>query len=242
MDDRLNHECIDPDLGDQLWRLDDPATDGRLRQRLEHHVAHCAACRLQLAVGEALADGLRTGRLVLAPSSRRRRRLAARIAGGGAVALAASLILLLALPPAAPTRVLRDADGGPRITRPLSDEVVLGGQPTIAWAPADDAREYEVTVTDPGNDVAWSTRTTATEARPPADAALAVGRRYRIAVTPVPAYAGRTMRETFRTGDALAFVGHRIRHGDRAARVMGLVALVVMVMAGIARFLPPRAP
>lgn len=242
MDDRLHHECIDPDLGEQLWRLDDPATDSRLRKRLEHHVAHCAACRLQLAVGEALADGLHTGRLTLPPPSCRRRRLAARIAGGGALALAASLILLLALPPATPSHMLRDAAGGPRITRPGPGEVVLGGQPTIAWTPADDARAYEVTVTDPGNAVAWSTRTTATEARPPADAALAAGRRYRIAVTPVPAYAGRTMQETFRTGGALAFVGHRLGHGVRAARVLGLIALLVTVAAGIARFLPPRAP
>ena len=89
------HECIDPRLGGDLWRLEDPDAEVALRARLETHVTFCASCRQQRAVESATAAGLRMGELALGSSAGRGLRRIRWLAGAGTVALAGGLALLL---------------------------------------------------------------------------------------------------------------------------------------------------
>ena len=236
--DHFEFECIDAELGDQLWRRDDPDCPAELRRRLDLHHAHCAACRLQVAVQERTAAGLRDGRLKLAaPASGR---LPVWLGTFGGTALAAGLALVLLLPPRAPHEdlVLRGAaDGMPAIERPVPGEVVRGGRPTLRWTPLDGASRYEVQVTMAEGDYSWSASTDQAEARVPAGMDLPRDARFRVSVAPVPAHLAPdgAMRTSFRTGDTAAWLGYRLRRGATPGRAAGLVgALSLLLAVGVA--------
>ncbi len=95
-------ECVDPDVGAQLWRLEQGDADPQLRATLEAHLSVCHACRLLVRLDETAHDLGRRGRLRAAAASAgapAAHRARARDAWMPALALAASLVLLLVLPP-----------------------------------------------------------------------------------------------------------------------------------------------
>ena len=96
--DISGYECIDPRLGSDLWRLEDPDTDAAIRARLETHVTFCASCRQQRAVESATVVGLRMGELSLGSSAGRGLRRIRWLAGVGAASLATGLALVLTAP------------------------------------------------------------------------------------------------------------------------------------------------
>jgi len=93
--DTAGYECIEPRLGGDLWRLEDPDTDVARRAHLETHVTFCASCRQQRAVESATEAGLRMGELTLGSSAGRGLRQIRWLAGAGVAALAAGSALLL---------------------------------------------------------------------------------------------------------------------------------------------------
>lgn len=208
---RDGYECVDPELGDELWQLDDPGSDAALRGRLEAHLSVCAGCRLLRAAEARTREGLREGRLVLHDDARPRR-LPWTLGGGGALALAACLALVLLGPPRAPGDDLRlRADGDrPAITRPVSEEVVLGERPHVAWTPVEGATAYRVTLCSVDGAHEWAHETDASSLRVPEDAGLASSARYRILLETVPAHlAGGGVRSSFRTGTLGEFLRYR---------------------------------
>jgi hypothetical protein len=64
------YECVEPALGAEIWRLDDPRSDAALRTTLELHLEICDDCRLRRATERRVAEGLRAGRLVLSDDGR----------------------------------------------------------------------------------------------------------------------------------------------------------------------------
>jgi hypothetical protein len=235
-DDHLEADCLDPVLGGQVWRLDAPDCADELRGRLEHHLAYCAACRLQRAVEREVEAGLRGGDLLLAPAAPRLDRFAGLTAACGTLALAAGLAVLLVLPPAAPhdAMVLR-GDDGPAIERPVPDEVVRGGRPTLRWTPLAKATRYDVKVTAVDGDHAWATSTREPVATVPPEAELPVGARYRVRVEPVPAHLAPdgALHTSFRTGGLGEWFGYRLGHGRAGGRWLGGAGLVGLLAGAL---------
>lgn len=234
MNDRSEYECIDRTLGDQIWKLEDPATPATIRDRLETHCEFCRACQELLALESTLKVMLRDGSLSLDPDvGARPRRTPWLLFGGGLTALAASVVLVLSLPPHAPERQERgEAPVG--IVRPYPDEVVLGGTPEILWTPLAGARLYEVEVSEEDGSVSWQGRTEDHRLRIPSEAGLSPGRRYRVAVDPVPSYTGPGggLRESFVAGSVLDFVAYRVSDGWLPGRWLAMGSAVV-ALAGL---------
>jgi hypothetical protein len=225
--------CLDEKLSAELWRLEDPDCPSDLRQRLDHHVTYCAACRLQLAVERRIAGGLADGSLKL-----RRRRPAAGtwFTGAGAAALAAGLAMILLLPPlAALDGVTVRGDDQPGIERPVPDEVVFGRRPTLRWTPVSGATSYEVRVTAVDDNATWTTTTTGTEVTVPEGFELQENARYRLRVETTPAHVAPDggLATSFSTGGAGSWLQYRLTHSAAGGRwVGGLGALSLLVGLG----------
>lgn len=225
-------ECIDPGLGAQIWRLDDPTTAPGLRDRLDLHVRHCADCRLALAVAREAGEGLRAGRLVVAGPL-----LPAwiRWTGGlGAGALAACLALVFLLPPrpAGDSPLLRGT-GAPAVTSPAPDTVIRDRTPEIRWTPLEHAVRYRITVREVGGDYAWQGESVTPAFALPSGADLPVSSRFRVDVEPVPAHAapGGRLQSSFRTGSWGEFVDFRLGAAPPAL-LAGALAGLAGLLAG----------
>ncbi len=231
MNDTPEHECIDPGLGEQLWRLDDPATGAALRRRLQTHVRFCDACREERQFAEMVAADVASGAVSLSGGRARSPRAGPWLLGGGALAMAAALLVILIATPRAPEPLLRGEPARPRILQPVPDQVVLGGTPDLAWSAMPGAREYVVTVTAVGGGSRWTARTETPGVAIPDGAALAVGQRYRIAVVPVPADVGPRggLRGSFHTGGVLAVARDRLARAPAAILALGALGLLAMV-------------
>ena len=57
-DESDQYECVDPLLGQEMWRLDAPEADATLRRALENHLAICHACRMAVAFEDHLPNVL----------------------------------------------------------------------------------------------------------------------------------------------------------------------------------------
>ncbi len=203
-----NDECVDLDLGRELWRLEDPQTNPKQRKRLEAHLSICAACRLQVAHQQAVADGLREGSLHV--------RAAGPFGGptmfaAGISALAAGLCLIFMQPLTKPGIVERSNDDATHLLAPVSGQVVVDRTPKIRWTVMEGARAYDVTVRDTNGDLAWRERTENASTSPQPTAQLERGHDYRIRVNAVPAFAaGEPLRGSFRVGTWSEFVRYRL--------------------------------
>lgn len=227
-------ECLDPMLGEQIWQraTDDCPPD--LRERLEAHLQYCAACRLQAAVEDLVAGGLRTKRLQLPPA----RDYAAPgwLGAMGMASIAASVVMMLTLAPrpASEALVLRGDDAGmPAIERPVPGEIVHGRRPTLRWTPLAGASSYRVRVTAVDDDFTWMSDVKQSEATVPTDKSLPADTRFRVVVSPVPAHLAPAegMRTTFRTGSLGAWLGYRLSHSPLASRVPAGAGAAAVVLA-----------
>lgn len=219
-DDDCGYECIEPTLGEQIWRLGAPDCPAELRPRLEAHLRHCAHCRLELAIERRVGAELETGGLRISPG-RGGSRKAAWFSGAGVAALAAGLALLLLAPPrAAHQDMIVRGDDQPAIERPVPDEVVRGGRPQLRWTELAGANRYQVRITMVDGGYTWTSTTTEPQAAVPEGMELPVGARFRAEVEPIPAHAAPdgALRTSFRTGDAGEWFSYRLRRGAPAGR------------------------
>lgn len=230
-DATMNHECIDPDLGQDLWRLDDPSTAPELRQALLRHCHHCSACASTRALADLLDRAVKSGVVDLAGPRRHGQRRAQWSLSLGGAALAASLALVLLLPPPAEQAPTRAALPPVRVIRPVTDEVIATPRPTISWTALERARAYEVTVTTEAGEERWRTRTEATEVRLPAGSDIDAHGRYRIWIEPVPSHLTPSGRfgSSFIRGDAWDAGRYRLKHA--AGWVVALGGLGIALLA-----------
>jgi hypothetical protein len=212
--------CLDPRLGADLWRLDDPATAAATRQRLDHHLAHCHSCRQQRHVEAAVLGGLRDGRFRLNWATRWRLHIYRGIATAGAIALGVGLLLLFVLPPRTPL-VQRTV---PRILRPVPGEVVLGSRARLVWSAIPGATGYEVIVRDAAGEVVWRTRTDKTRA------ALTLPRNQRCLAQVTTG--GARLERSFQAAGAGGFVVYRLSAGEPVARIAAAVGLLAAAVFG----------
>lgn len=236
LDGQDEFECLDPDLGEQLWRREEPECPTELFERLEAHLTYCAYCRLQVAVEERTVAGLREGRLRVTLGSGRGGRIVRWAAGTGAMALAAGLALILLLPPRAPHEdMVMRGEGQPGIDRPVPGEVVLGGRPEVRWTELEGANRYNVEISMVGGDHSWSTTTEDAAVAIPEGMDLPVGARYRVNVAPVPGHVAPdgALRSSFRTGGGGQWIGYRLERGAPAGRLVGLAGGLVLIVAGL---------
>ncbi len=253
MSDRRDdgYECVEPDLGRQLWRLEEPDTGQEEARPLREHLRICDACRLRRAILSEVAQGLASGRLGLAGDSagrsapsRRRARTERLLAGSGGLAAAACLALLLLVPPApvGGDRIER-GDGAPTFRRPVEGEVLIDRTPRLSWRPVEGASRYRLEVTAVGGDYHWRTETEATAATVPADSPLPDDARLRAVLAPVPAdlAAPGELSVAFRTGDVADLLHHRLAMAGPGVLGLGLASLLLLLGALIVRLAPRPA-
>ncbi len=240
--DHHDFECVEPALGDEMWRLDSPALDAALHSRLDNHLMVCDACRIRRATEARIAAGLSDGTLVL-PRTRplvadvRRPRMRV-MAWSGGLAVAASLLLLMVMSPRARDdgRIVRSADE-PRFLRPVEGEVVSGGHPRLSWAPIEGASAYRLTISEVGGDYAWRGETADHNLTVPASAALPLARDYRAFLEPVPADLAQPggVTVSFRAGDLREHTAYRLAASSPWIKVLGLAGVFLLLGATVLR-------
>lgn len=238
----FDYECIDPSLGEHLWRLDDPTTAADLQTRLQRHLRHCSVCRQRVALSRTVAEGLQDGRLVIRPMQADRRVWSEWSLNLGVGVLAACLALVFVLPPRLPglDLVMRGGNG-PFIAAPLPGSVVLDRTPVIRWTRIERASSYRVSLREVGGDFQWSGETTSPEVSLPASARLPVSARFRVGVEPVPAHlvADGALQTSFRTGTWREFAAFRLGAAPPAI-LIGALAGALALMVGAMGWLRTR--
>ena len=235
-----SYECVDPVKGDEIWKLDDPATEPALRRELEAHVTACHFCRLHRDLDARMRRLVREEAIVTAePAAADRSPVVARVAGvAAALAIAASLAGVLFLPPR-PVETDLTVRGGDeaRFTRPVEGQVVPDGACRLSWTEVSGATGYEVRVTGRDGDFAWTGATDRARIDLPADAGLAVGNAYKAVLSTRPADLlppGRTS-VAFRCGSSRDIVSHRLRWAQHWIHGLGLAGLLLLALAVIRR-------
>ena len=224
----MRYECVEPDLGNQLWKLETPGTDPDLEERLRAHLAICDACRLEHQFEHLVATALRSGEVTLGRANHEVRehadagdhvlapirRLAAGLLWGGAALAAVSvlLIFLLAPTPLEPAGIARSGGAQAQFLRPLESEVVGSVSPELSWTPVQDATSYLLTLEAIRGSYRWMAETKATHATPPQEHELPPNSRFRATVETVPRdllpLGG--MSVTFHTGGSLEYISYRM--------------------------------
>jgi len=241
----LNHyECIDPQVGGEIWRLDDPATEPALAERLRLHCQYCAACRIVRALDAEIAAGVQEGELTIARPICRSRQGFLWLGGLGATAMAAGLATIMVLPPTAPssTQITRSGESAPAIERPVSNEVIAGVRPKLKWTPLPGARAYDVSIRSVEGEYAWQERTEDASLQVAREAALPQNQRFRVGVTPIPAHLAPEggLRSTFRTGTSLETLIYRLTHGSVTAMAAGVVGTLALIVGAVGLTWPRR--
>ncbi len=234
-------ECVDPSVGDEIWRLDLPAIDAASRHVLEAHVSVCHACRLHRDLDTRTGRLVRDGELepVAAPPAATGTSGVARAAGvAAALAIAASMVGVLFLPPRPSEGVMTvRGEGEARFTRPVEGEVVTAGACRLSWTEVPGASSYEVRVTDREGAFAWTGTTDRNRIDVPADAGLAGDADYKAVLSARPLDLlppGRTS-VAFRTGTSAAVAAHRLRRAQPWLHGLGLAGLCLGVFALVRR-------
>lgn len=150
----FNYECIEPELGQELWRYDDPDTDAAIVSKLDLHLTLCHKCNQSLALRQVVSDGLKDGSFEIGQP---RKILQFSVptfgfAAAGAFAMAACLVIMLLLP-AQPARdsLTRGPDYLGFIA-PISSEVILTSA-NLVWNKVDGATAYQIRLES--NDGLW---------------------------------------------------------------------------------------
>ncbi len=229
-------ECVEPGLGEQLWRLDTDDIAPELRDRLERHLRVCDDCRLQRDLHARLSTLAAAGELDITVSERpaRRWRPDTLMAAGGGLALAASLALMMLLPPSMPRApgVSRGEEPGTGFTRPVEGEVLADATPALAWRPVDGATGYSLEITQTDGDYAWRARTGDTRVELPAEAALPDGGRFLVLLEPVPVDLAPLggISVSFRRAGPAAVFAYRIGAAPKAVRLLGALGLGLLAL------------
>ncbi len=210
-------ECVQPELGDQIWRLDLDETAAELHTRLEHHLQVCDSCRLTLALDSKLASAAVGGHITIASDSVDGNAWSRGLMSAGGLALAASLALVLLIPPGVMPFGSFRGDAETMILSPVEGEVLTDATPRASWQPVTDATAYRVTLTGIDSSYQWSAHVENTTAQVPETNALPAQGRFRLLVEPVPADLAPLGENSvvFRRGDISDLMAWRIRHTPR---------------------------
>lgn len=235
------YECVEPELGELLWRRLDPDLESDLRSRLEDHLSICDACRLILLVEGRIEGGLRAGEWALeggrsvGPATGSRVRKSTALAGG--LALAASLVLMLILPPAAraPLGLVRGDTAGMGFVRPIEGEVLVTSRPSFRWASIVGATAYRIEISQVDGPWSWSGRTGQAELRLPAASVLPSRGSFRAMVQPIPADLAGLSDVTvfFRRGGPRHFLTYRVSASPLWIKVLGFAGLALLTWWGL---------
>ncbi len=230
------YECIDPELGKELWRIDDPNSPVTTKARLQAHLEYCPHCRTLEVMKGRLASGLERGQLEITESeSRQPMHLNSKWAAWvGAAAVAATLALVFLQAPNARQNglILRGGDGS-AVLRPAPDEIIAGSTPVIRWKPVTGANSYQVRVSAVENEYVWSDVVSNAETRIPRDHSLPPNSRFRIRVQPVPTHltGPNGFYSSFRTGSLAEFVAYRWHVRSLMAKFSGWLGLGSLALA-----------
>lgn len=234
-DDR-HYECVEPHLGEMLWKYDDPDVAPALRAELTRHLEICDACRLQRDIERRVSAGLQDGSLVLA--HRRPPRLPLTLSprwgwATGTVMVAAAILLALLLPPTAGELGLIDRAGNDRrsFQRPIEGEVLQSARPTLSWNPIDEATSYQITVTEVGGTYSWQGETSGTSIQVPAAHALPERGRLRALLEPIPndLAAAYEISVSFERRGWTRFLRYRISHSHPWSRWIAALGGVLLL-------------
>lgn len=212
LDEGKSYECVEPDVGEQLWQYNMPGVDSELQQHLEDHLTVCAECRLQLALQRHMEDQepAKVGRVL-----GRRNWITGSVSISAGLSLAACLLLMFFLPPKSPnaSMVLRSDGNGPSILRPVSGEVVPGTNFHFTWTAVKNASGYRLQVRDPAGSFEWMTETQQTSTELPADIKLPANKHLHAYLEIIPPYLtpDEGIDVSFQTGSAVAYFGYRLR-------------------------------
>lgn len=252
------YECVEPELGDQLWRLEVDVTDAALCTALLEHLSVCDACRIERGAERAVARLLQAGappsrlwkdstprpkpRSVIARWTRMRPPL---LGATAATALAASLAAILFGPVHGGGD--RDTRGGEverfRFRAPIEGQVLATRRPTLVWSPLAQATGYRVSIQQVDGSFRWETTTRSTLLRPPPASALPAAATLRAIVRPVPEDLAppEGIGVRFRTGGPLDAARFRLGAAPAWLRgLLGLSAAACLLAAGVAQLRKPR--
>ncbi len=246
-DDNLAFECVEPGIGEHIWRGALPDASPADRALREDHLRICDACRLEAAVGRSMSDGLASGHLVLphpaaprvVPLAQRSSRLIASLSAGAASMAAMGLLLVMLMPPVAPAGFGADRSGAEEgFVRPVEGEVAGPSGLDFHWHGVDGARSYQLRVEEIGGDFVWEGESREPSLTLPKDVALPVGAEFRAYLVPMPrdlAPAGG-LSVRFRSGNLGAVLRYRAQASPLLARLMILGGLVLACGALIMGF------
>ncbi|MEN8005842.1 MAG: hypothetical protein ABFS42_02460 [Candidatus Krumholzibacteriota bacterium] len=243
------YECLEPEIGKNLWRLDLPELAADERRLLADHVGICDACRLQRDLESKIGRGLADGSLLLpadlagctAPSRGSGWMSGWRSLGSvGAVAVAASLALAFILPPVPRDQGLVSRSGAePGFIRPVEGEVVSPKPLRIIWDSIPGATSYELWVEDLDRKFQWRAETHDNFLTMPADIRIPNPADFRIMLTPVPGDLAPPggVNVSFRTAGFGDFVRYRLTAAARPPRLLfiGGLAAVLGSVIGLVR-------
>ncbi|MFH1841649.1 MAG: hypothetical protein ABIF77_00440 [bacterium] len=235
------YECIDPELGEYVWQLDDPDLEPGLREQVTHHIEICDRCRWERDAELRLARDLLAGRLRFDTEGssadpvplRRHPLFTPRVGWAGVALLAACLALLVFLPPRVPSgdAILRDGEMPYFFLRPVEGEVVSSRQPTLQWTPVDGASGYRVVLQQIGGDYRWETRTETTTSQPSTEQPLPASGRFRAILQTIPAdlVPAEDITVTFRTGSLGALCRYRLTVAPLWVLLLGSGGLLLLL-------------
>jgi hypothetical protein len=243
----LCYECVEPDLGEDLYLLDLSDTDPDIRRKLENHIQICDACRFEYDVKQNVEDGFRTGRYTIPTHGGWLGSLCRFLSPPGqeswagatqtmsTIAFAVCVLLIFILPPSTPSfgSGQRGPAEAPRFERPVEGEVVLDANPTLSWRPIEEASGYKITLDNVGGGYEWDGQTRDNTITVPSESPVPIDDRMRAILEPIPsdlAPAGGYSL-SFRRGSLLDFLGYRIAAAPLLLKIFGSLALVSMVTA-----------
>lgn len=237
-----SYECVESELGKELWKYDMPGIDSGLKRRIEAHLTVCDACRLSRAIERKVAVGLRDGGLKVGrpalPRSRpgfARLRRGSFLGAAGVFAMAAAFILLFLLPPSVPDQAgtSRSALLRPGFDRPVEREVVREVGIRFSWRPIEGATRYRIAVREVEGPYEWSGETNGTSVRTPVENPLPAGKRFRALLQPVPADLARPgdTSVSFRTGTKGEVLLYRIGASPVPVRLLASIGLFLLLVS-----------
>ena len=241
-DDRNIYECVEPEVGRELYRATLPDASNGQRKLRADHLLICDACRLEAAVAEAIGTGLAEGSLTLPGATTRRSahhralRLPTMLAAAAASFAVVGFVLTAVLPPTPMTVPGIDRAGSTvGFVRPVEGETVAARGPGFHWRPLPGAGSYRFRVEEVAGEFSWEGASPGTALVLPDDVPLPIGREFRAYLIPVPGdvVPAGSLSVRFRSGGPMAVLKYRALAAAWPARFL-VVTGILLGMAALA--------
>ena len=237
-------ECVDPSIGDQIWRLERPDLDPELRQSLLAHASVCHACSELHKLDAEGRELARSGSLENPEPVSQGRGFPVRrthVAWPAGLALAASLAAVVLLPPRPITDGLSERGvQRVRFLRPVEGEILATTRPMLRWTSVAGASRYIVRIRDSAGKSIWEGVSPDPGIRIPEDASLVRGAMYKAILSTQPAdlVDPGQVSVAFRSDSLGRMLLHRIRWTHPLLQWIGGLSFGLLLLLGIRR---PRA-